>query len=189
MNTINQIISSFNTICEMFEYRKDFEIANELKSIGPNELQSLSNGKNVFTIDIHDKLRIIYALNQKNIKTFIVEDFDTYLIVTRDKLTASNIKALYELAPSKIQHFDIRELQFNISKHNLVPLHRLIPLKNEKEIKEIMDRLNIKSKSQMPIIQKSDPMARFMNARTGDIVEITRYSPTSGMHLFYRVCV
>lgn len=176
----------------MFEARDKQDIANELRKIGTIEIDLILRNRNVFTLDVDPKLRIIYCLEPKmkapEIKRMVEEsNFDNYIIVIREKISANNTKSFQEIN-KPIQIFEIRELQFNISTHALVPKHRLIESTNE-SINAIFQRLGIKSRSQLPVILRTDPMAKFLNAKSGDLIEIVRYSPTSGEHIFYRICV
>ncbi|NOZ83167.1 MAG: DNA-directed RNA polymerase subunit H [Euryarchaeota archaeon] len=79
---------------------------------------------------------------------------------------------------------DVRRV-VDISKHELVPKHEVM---SEEEAKELLERLNI-TKGQLPKILKSDPMVQKIKAKPGDIIKITRKSPTAGTTIYYRVVV
>jgi len=85
-----------------------------------------------------------------------------------------------------LQIFLLKELMYNPSKHALVPKHEKL---TESESKELLEKLMIKSKSQLPTIHKSDAMAKWLGLRHGDIVRITRHNDTSGEYYYYRCCV
>jgi DNA-directed RNA polymerase subunit H (RpoH/RPB5) len=85
-----------------------------------------------------------------------------------------------------LQYFKVEELLFNPTKHELVPPHR--KLSND-EAKNIMDKYMIKSKGQMPLIQHTDVIAKWIGLKQGDLVEITRYNENSGEYYYYRCCV
>jgi DNA-directed RNA polymerase I, II, and III subunit RPABC1 len=86
-----------------------------------------------------------------------------------------------------LQVFDIKLLQFNVSKHELVPKHEVVT--DEDEIKRIVEQMCLKNKFQLPIILKADAMAHYLGLKNGDVVKITRVSPTSGEYVMYRCCV
>ena len=65
--------------------------------------------------------------------------------------------------------FDHKELMYNITKHVLVPLHRLLTFENEE--KEIIFKEKFKK---ICTIQKTDPVAKFYNFKKGDIIEVKR---------------
>lgn len=86
-----------------------------------------------------------------------------------------------------IQLFNISYLQFDISKHRKVPRHRLM---DQKEIDDLQKKMNITElKMQLPWIDSQDPMAKWLGARTGDVVEISRLSESAGSYKYYRYCV
>lgn len=184
------IFNSFKTIQEMYEARNRMDIVDHLKRISDVELEDMAKAKHVFKIDVPELLRIVYYMEPKlkvaDVKALMGSEFENHLIVIKEKTTSSNIAQLQVIDNTQV--FEIKELQFNISKHILVPKHRLIEASSD-EINAIFQKLNIKSRSQLPVILKTDPMARFLDAKTGDVVEITRYSPTSGEHIFYRITV
>ena len=85
-----------------------------------------------------------------------------------------------------LQIFDIRRLQFDITTHRKVPRHRVI---TKEEVLKIEKKFNItNSKKQLPWIDSQDAMAKWIGARPGDIVEITRFSESAGDTLYYRYC-
>lgn len=69
-----------------------------------------------------------------------------------------------------------------LSKHILVPKHTKL---NEKDKDKLLQELNI-SVSQLPKILRDDPAIKGMKLREGDVVKITRKSPTVGESVFYR---
>lgn len=84
-----------------------------------------------------------------------------------------------------LETFDLRELQYNVARHALVPCHRKI---TAAEADAVLTRYNAR-KSQLPTILRSDAMARYLGLVSGDVVEITRTSPAAGLHVLYRHCV
>lgn len=86
-----------------------------------------------------------------------------------------------------MQIFNIRYLQFDISTHRKVPHHRLM---EPEEILKLEKKMNITNlKSQLPWIDSQDAMAKWLGARTGDVVEISRLSESAGNSKYYRYCV
>ncbi len=72
-----------------------------------------------------------------------------------------------------------------ILNHELVPKHEIL---SEEEAKKLLEELNI-TKKQLPRIYASDPVAKILGAKPGDIIRITRKSPTAGESIYYRVVV
>jgi len=86
----------------------------------------------------------------------------------------------------RVSFFSIEMLVVNPLKHVLVPKHEIIPPEYHKEL---MESLYITSKSKFPEIKfHVDPIARCIGAVPGDIIKITRSSPSAGQSIIYRVC-
>lgn len=66
-----------------------------------------------------------------------------------------------------------------------MPRHRVLPIE-EKEA--LLRKYNVKP-SQLPKILSGDPVATALGAKPGDVIEITRRSPVSGVTLVYRIVV
>ena len=79
------------------------------------------------------------------------------------------------------QIFYTKELLFNPLKHELVPWHRRL---GPAEAASILKKYNIDNPNKLPLIPKTDVVARWLGVRSGDIVEIVR----TGGNLFYRYC-
>ncbi len=75
--------------------------------------------------------------------------------------------------------------KIDVSKHILVPKHTKL---NEKEKSELLKRYNSTSR-ELPKILKSDPAIADLDVSAGDVIKISRKSPTAGETLFYRVVI
>jgi DNA-directed RNA polymerase subunit H len=74
---------------------------------------------------------------------------------------------------------------FDVMKHELVPRHEVL---SEADAKTVMERYSV-TPDQLPKIYASDPVARAIRARPGQIVKIKRKSPTAGEAIAYRYVV
>lgn len=83
------------------------------------------------------------------------------------------------------QIFEISKLIINIMEHEYVPEHTII---SNEEKQKLLERFDIATFSQLPIILKSDPVAKFIGMRRGDVCRIIRPSETSGKYEMYRYC-
>ncbi|MBD3313441.1 DNA-directed RNA polymerase subunit H [Candidatus Woesearchaeota archaeon] len=73
----------------------------------------------------------------------------------------------------------------DVSKHILVPKHAKL---SDKEKKEVLERYNA-SERELPKILQSDSGIMNLNASAGDVIKITRDSPTAGEITYYRVVI
>jgi DNA-directed RNA polymerase subunit H len=75
--------------------------------------------------------------------------------------------------------------EFNPLAHKMVPNHEIL---NEEDINKILTEYKIE-KEQLPKIRISDPAAVSIKAKVGDVVRVTRESPTAGKSYFYRLVI
>lgn len=113
---------------------------------------------------------------------------------TGDAANAENLDAYDKFAYEayknhgyKIQFFPIQRLVNNPLKHVLQPKFEVLQKDQEDAV---MKHWYIREKGQLPIIKfHNDPVARFLGLLPGNIVKITRPSPTAGEYITYRVCM
>jgi DNA-directed RNA polymerase I, II, and III subunit RPABC1 len=156
-----------------------------------------------------DNTTIIFALTKKlrtdiidqlkKSKTNIESFIDAYngknniiLIFGNDILTTPTITQLnlidkiLQKKKGMLQYFQLNELQFNPTKHQLVPPHRKL---TTEEATEVMNKYLVKNKLQMPIILRTDVIAKWLGLKQGEIVEILRFNENSGKSYYYRCCI
>lgn len=86
----------------------------------------------------------------------------------------------------RLSFFHIKQLVMNPTKHMLVPKHDRVP---PSELAALKKELNVLSLSKLPLIKYHiDIQARWLGLVPGDVVKITRPSPTSGEYTVYRYC-
>lgn len=72
-----------------------------------------------------------------------------------------------------------------ISNHIFQPKHEIL---SKNEAQEVLKKYNTKP-SQLPYIMISDKGIEDLDVRPGDIIKITRQSPTAGQSVYYRYVV
>ena len=85
-----------------------------------------------------------------------------------------------------VQIFELRHLQFDISKHRKVPRHRII---TDDERTNMLKDFNISGPTFLPKIDCQDPMAKWIGARPDDVVEVVGLCESSGLNKRFRYCV
>jgi len=109
-------------------------------------------------------------------------EVDNGIIVTSGRYTQSAKKKAKE---KRIELIPRIFPAFNIFNHTLVPIHEVLA-REEKE--ELLAKYGVRP-YQLPQIRASDPAARAIGARPGDIVRIIRESQTAGKYIAYRYVV
>jgi len=74
---------------------------------------------------------------------------------------------------------------FNIFEHYLVPKHEIL---SPEEKKAVLEKYRV-APYKLPLMRTSDPIAKVIGAIPGDLVKITRDSPTAGEYVSYRYVV
>ncbi|MCC6045999.1 MAG: DNA-directed RNA polymerase subunit H [Ignisphaera sp.] len=77
------------------------------------------------------------------------------------------------------------DLLSKVLEHELVPRHEVLSVE---EGARVLKEYGIKPE-QLPWLRASDPVARAIGAKPGDIVRIVRKSPTGGEVVVYRYVV
>ncbi len=72
-----------------------------------------------------------------------------------------------------------------ILEHELVPKHVLL---TKEEALKVLRELGVRPE-QLPWIRASDPIARLLGAKPGDIIRVERRSATAGVSVAYRFVV
>ncbi len=75
--------------------------------------------------------------------------------------------------------------KFAVKDHDLVPEHILL---TPEEAEVVLRRYGIEA-PQLPKIHVTDPAAKEIEAKVGDIIRIIRKSPTAKQSIFYRLVI
>ena len=98
------------------------------------------------------------------------------IIVYTDSVTSMAKKLIENSVDIKIELFMSTELQFNITRHRLVPTHIKL---DDVDAKKFKKQFGLK----FPAILKTDPISRFYGYERGDIIKIIRPSD----YIMYRI--
>jgi len=75
--------------------------------------------------------------------------------------------------------------EFQVGRHVLVPKHEVLP---KNKVEELLSRYKI-TLYQLPLIKSTDPAVKEIGGKAGDVIKITRNSPTAGKAVVYRYVI
>ena len=176
----------------MLIHRKlvDLEYKN-IYDVLKKSLESSNDEVAIFNENVNNKKYVIKFMN-KTIQTLkkspdvqsFVDNYNNdykFLIVLNmsDKLKKSMSTYI------NLEIFTISDVVINVIEHYLQPEFKLL---NNEEKDKFNIEYDLKNKD-FPRMYNTDPIARYYNAKSGDIFEIKRFSPISGYSVIYRLVV
>ena len=142
-----------------------------------------TTAKQIRPANLEQIIEDLYVIDQ------VLTKNDTLVIVTEDEpndTIVSNVRYLYDRDGIFVVIHNISRLQFNILEHKLVPSTTIL---KPDAVSAMMQKYNLKDKSQLPEISRFDPLALALCMRPGDVCEIERKSSTALLTTYYRNCV
>jgi DNA-directed RNA polymerase I, II, and III subunit RPABC1 len=91
------------------------------------------------------------------------------IVIYNESVTSMTKKLVENSVDIKIELFTEEELQYNITKHRLVPEHIRLSLNEALEFKQKYGLTH-------PAILRTDPICRFYSYERGDVIKIVRVS-------------
>tara|TARA_B110000467_G_scaffold106526_1_gene96972 strand:+ start:191 stop:811 length:621 start_codon:yes stop_codon:yes gene_type:complete len=108
------------------------------------------------------------------------------ILILKSKPNNSILKLQKDKSYTNIQIYWCKQLQFNVTKHELVPVHKRL---SDKDGKHILKTYSLTGKQQLPLLLKDDVISKYYNYKSGDIIEITHTNTSQNReYTFYR-CV
>ena len=190
MESHDTAVRAFRTVREMVA---DRGVASPLTAgIGDSDIEALAADGPTFAVEVNEDLTIVFHLIDQAIKK---EDLLTFadgarhiILVTNQHPSGASSKSLNSAADAggiRLEVFTVTELQYNVTRHALVPRHTRL---TKEEESELIAAYGLQSRFQLQNISGSDAVARYLGLRHGDIVRIDRHSPTAGCSVNYRCC-
>lgn len=175
--------NAWNTCIEMAKDR-GFEVDQNYNLITDNDFKYMLFEKKIdIFAENSDKTRALFfkfvlapKIKPSTIKVIIDEikkeceytNIDLIIILkSKPNNTITKIEKEYT---TNIQIMWCKQLQFNVTKHVLVPKHTKC---NDEEINELLKTYNLLTKVQLPLISRDDPVIRYYNYKPGDVIKIT----------------
>jgi len=195
---IDNVYRSRKTLLDILELRG--YIVDSFRKFSPVEIEIAGSVSDTFaplgfTVrhkdDSSKTCEVRYArVSRQKIMSFFDEiPAKDVIVMTLDPVTDMHHKAALELAlpprQIRVSFFHIPHIVNNPLNHFLVPHHELVPAGEQKAL---MERFHITSKGKFPLVRYHvDPIVRILGGLPGDIVKITRPSPSAGWYDMYRV--
>ena len=196
---LSRLFKVWKTLKKMMEvrgYEKDNEKIDYDEWISKIRAKKIMEG--VFSKkdenDPNKKIRLYYQyfpgqkINTDNINEYLklmrAASINSGIIIISGKLSQQAKQKVQEINKElQVEIFSVNELVVDITEHELVPKHILLS-KEEKD--HLLKRYRIKE-NQLPKILVTDPVARFLGLKRGDVVKIIRVSETAGRYITYRI--
>lgn len=105
-------------------------------------------------------------------------------IGVKDKVDEEYVNHLYITKNYFVQLFGLENFLFNVSRHQLVPKHRVL---SKQETTEMLTNFNCNIKN-IPTMKRDDPQAKYIGLRPKQVCEIKVNNMTSGITTKYRLC-
>lgn len=201
---IIEIHHSRKTMIDLLEAQK-FDVS-QYKDFGINDVNTLFETKQMDMLlenpSTHKKVYVKYhlakSLRPVNLYEYIEDLFtleevlqkkDDLIVIMKDEPNDTIRKTLTDIWEQDgifVIVINIKRLQYNIMKHQLVPPHFVLSLEEKNEIKQ---RYNILDDTQLPDISRFSPVSQVIGIRPGDFCRVYRPSKTAIKAEFYRVCL
>lgn len=162
---INTLTSKYEEETHVIPLDKEYDKYNEINIIMFNQ-------------------KISAATHSSEIGDYLYKNANKYKIIIADSI-ASRARQTIQNSFQNIEVFTRDELMFNLIDHVYVPKHEL--LSNE-EAEKVINEYGAQKKM-LPRIFASDPVARYYNAKVGQVFRIIRPSELSGYSNYYRLVI
>tara|TARA_B100002051_G_scaffold103378_1_gene98831 strand:+ start:88 stop:738 length:651 start_codon:yes stop_codon:yes gene_type:complete len=206
---ISKIYKSRNILLEILKNRgynvddyTDFSVTEvqamynnkELDMLLEHSTQKNSNDENK---KLYVKYHLTTRLGSSHIYDYVDDLFDIeevltseddLIIISKDKTNQTIcdlVEQLFIKDKKFVNIYNFHDYLFNVLDHEMQPIFRILS-KDEKQ--EIMKRYNIVKDKEFPDISRFDPVSQAIGVRPGQLIEITRSSPTAVKSLYYRIC-
>ncbi len=206
---ISKIYKSRNILLEILKDRgysvddyTDFSVTEvqamynnkELDMLLEHSTEKKSNGENK---KLYVKYHLTTRLGSSHIYDYVDDLFDIeevltseddLIIISKDKTNQTIcdlVEQLFIKDKKFVNIYNFHDYLFNVLDHEMQPTFRIL---NNDEKQEIMKRYNIVKDKEFPDISRFDPVSQAIGVRPGQLIEITRSSPTAVKSLYYRIC-
>ena len=205
-NPLNsKLFISRTVLLDILKNNRGFNV-DDYEGIGSHELQAMCKHKQMDMLVTNEesgkKIFVKYhieppKLKQNHIYEYVEDLFemeqildsgDELIIITNDKINDTLrelLSNIYKNDNRFVSILNLNDYLFNILNHEMVPPHKIL---TQDEKNQIYKKYYITTDKELPEISRFDPVALAMGIRPGELVEITRSSPTAITTKYYRLC-
>jgi DNA-directed RNA polymerase I, II, and III subunit RPABC1 len=186
------------TTMEMLEDR-GYEVSEEDKNMNYEDFTNRLEENSIQLIATHrmNPVKMVYVAFILDAKSFSKKDLvalkalmdekyptnEVTVIIVQDKQTPQIAKELLNDEYKLYEIFSMKNLMFNITHHEIVPQHILL---TQEEADMILKQYQT-TRTQLPKLLTTDPVAKYYGMKAGDICKIIRQSPMTGESYYYRI--
>ena len=171
---------AFRTCLELVHDR-GFQTDENYNKLNNAEIDVLLYDNNLDIIAKKSESEILYVkfINIYRVKVAIIQEIidnvykktpNTSIIFVLKSKPSAVLRKLETKCNYNIQIFYIKHLQINPTRHSLVPNHIKL---TENQVKGLLEKYKIITKSQFPLLLQTDPISRYYNFKRGDVIKIT----------------
>ena len=138
--------------------------------------------KSLRPVNIYEYIEDLFTLEE------VLKKKDDLIVIMKDEPNDTIKKTLTDIWEKDgifIIVINIKRLQYNILKHQLVPEHIVMSAEEATAIKQ---KYNLVDDSQIPDISRFSPVSQVIGIRPGELCRIYRPSKTAIKAEFYRIC-
>ena len=129
----------------------------------------------------------IYAEHKLNRETDCLIILNIYQVLLRPGVKDDpQVNFVNSLKNMFVQFFGLKNFLINVSRHVLVPKHIIMTPDEVK--RDLLDKYNT-TLAQLPEILREDPQAKYIGLRPKQVVKIDSNNSTTGISIYYRICV
>jgi DNA-directed RNA polymerase subunit H (RpoH/RPB5) len=195
-NELEKIEIIVSNILKMLIERK--LILNDNYKTHKNQIISKIKNTNFYNIELDNpdkdnkKIYLIQFINENiiniskgsQIYNNINKNLDIHKIIIVNSISNRQLMSIINLFQN-IEVFTKTELMCNLIDHIYIPKHYLL---NAKEKEKFYEEYNI-TNTEIPKCFTMDPVAKYYNAKSGDIFRIIRASELTGESIYYRLVI
>jgi len=139
------------------------------------------------TSSLTNQINEIYETILSAKDTLIILNISRVLmkIGVKDKVDEEYVNHFYITKNYFVQIFGLENFLFNVSRHQLVPKHRIL---SKTETQTLLSDFNCTIKN-LPTIKRDDAQAKYIGLKPKQVCEIIVNNVTSGITKKYRLCV